>query len=587
MSIQDMAHGIIREYLKLHNYKEAYEAFEQEAMRRGIPKLFSKRLEMLEAVGITAQFREEFEKKKKGVAHLETSLEVLIKSYKETSVSEEKDVTQPRRVRRKRSQSIHHTTEETAVSQPEASQLETLLHKHQPSEGLNELTSPHPIVSLKDYLASNGGFSLFNSVLFGVKRQATIPDTWYQSFFCLSLLPKTKPKKTNFSVLHPRSWAIHQREGGPCGIIAVIQARMAKYLFYGAKPHILASTILIQALTIGLQNLAVEDIPVPFIEAVLSAIYETLELALKQSPTGCVYVVVPLTHRAFTRDFLQQLSSITPSDIVARQQLLRDIHERLGLTRIVEEMDDFEVITASSLVEIKDILSSLFYQFYAITTFPSSFIPAFVVSMILTRTLREIATTDFDSSNDAGSVPNIGLSSDSLFTNMNNASMELLNLFIHGRAVAGTHDGVITCDGFTLKGVDTPTDIGLLSIYEYYNYLTIGNNLKWGVLYPCFVLFNEAHYTCLFPIDKASMDIISTGLADRMFVSRKEVDMIYSDSLDDQSESVRLTLVLEGPVTCKREEDGVVDKSFVNQLIYTLFGASIVSISWNGTEPYL
>lgn len=72
-----------------------------------------------------------------------------------------------------------------------------------------------------------------------------------------------------------------------------------------------------------------------------------------------------------------------------------------------------------------------------------------------------------------------------------------------------------------------------------------------------------------------------------MFGSRKEVDVIYSDSLDDQSEAVRLTLTLEGPVTCKREEDGIRDKSFVNQLIYTLFGTSIVSISWNGAEPYL
>lgn len=582
-----MAHGIIREYLKLHDYTEAYEAFEREAMHRGIPKLFSKRLEMLEAVGITAQFREEFEKKKRGVPHLETSLEVLIKSYKEASASEEKEVAQARRIRRKRPQGIHRTIEETATSQPEAPQLETLLSKYQPSEGPGELISPHPIVSVKDHIAANGGFPLFKSVLFGAKRQATIPDTWYQSLFCLSLSPKTKPKKTSFSVLHPKSWAIHQREGGPCGVIAVIQARAAKYLFHGAKPRVLVSATLIQALTIGLQNLAAEDVPVPFIEAVLSAIYDTLELVLKWSPTGRAYLVVPATHRAFARDLLQQLSSVAPSDTVARQQLLGDIHGRLGLARIVEEMDDFEVITASSPAEIHGILSSLFYQFYAITAFPSSFIPALVVSVILTRTLREIAATDFDSSNNGSHGPSTGLSSDSLFTSMNNASMELVNLFIHGKAVAGTHDGVVTCDGFTLKGIDTPTDVGLLSIYEYYNYLTIGDNLKWGVLCPCFVLFNEAHYTSLFPIDKAAMDTISTGLADRMFGSRKEVDVIYSDSLDDQSEAVRLTLTLEGPVTCKREEDGIRDKSFVNQLIYTLFGTSIVSISWNGAEPYL
>lgn len=156
-------------------------------------------------------------------------------------------------------------------------------------------------------------------------------------------------------------------------------------------------------------------------------------------------------------------------------------------------MDDFEVITASSPAEIHGILSSLFYQFYAITAFPSSFIPALVVSVILTRTLREIAVTDFDSSNNGSHGPSTGLSSDSLFTNMNNASMELVNLFIHGKAVAGTHDGVVTCDGFTLKGIDTPTDVGLLSIYEYYNYLTIGDNLKWG--FSVHALFYSTKHT--------------------------------------------------------------------------------------------
>ena len=577
-----MAHGIIREYLKLHGYTEAYEAFEREAEQRGIPKLFSKRLELLNAVGITAQFREEFEKKRRGEPCLETSLDVLLKRYKEMSASEDKEAPQVRRVRRKRAHSMPHVVEEA-----ETPQRELALPEHYSTGEAKELISPHAIVPLKAHLDSNGGLPLFRSILFNSKRQATIPDTWYQSLYCLALSPKTKPKGSSLSMSNPKSWAIHQREGGPCGIIAVIQARATKYLFYGAKPHITVSSVLVQALTFGLLNLAAKDIPVPFIEAVLSAIYETLEITSRQSPTGDVYLVVPTTHRLFTRDLLQQLSSVPPSDETVRKQLLGDIHGRLGLKRIIEEMDDFEVITVSSLAEMSEILSSPFYQFYATTTLPSSFIPALVISVVLTRTLREVAYTDFDTSGAGGGMSGVDLSSDSLFTDMNNASMELVNLFIHGRAVAGTHDGVVTCDNFTLKGVDMPSNVGLLSIYEYYNYLTIGNNLKWGVLCPCFVLFNEAHYTCIFPIDKAAMDIISAGLASRTFNSRKEVDLLYSDSLDDQSETVRLTLILEGPVTCKREEDGIKDKSFVNHLLYTLFGSSIVSISWNGTEPFL
>lgn len=582
-----MAHGIIREYLKLHNYAEAYEAFEREAIQRGIPKLFSKRLEMLNAVGITEQFKEEFEKKKRGEPHLETSLEVLIQSYKDTFSIGFKEIVKSHRIRRKRPQTTSHVVEEAADIQQEAPKISALSQSHYFINTPDELSSSHPIVPLETHLKSHGGLSLFKSVLFNDKRHATISDTWYQSFYCLALSPKTKPKRTNFSILNPKSWAIHQREGGPCGIIAIIQARAAKYLFYGIKPHISASSVLLQALTAGLPNLAAEDIPVPFIEAILSAIYETLEVIMKQSPTGKLYLTVPITHRMFTMNLLQQLATIKSSDEDARKQLLKDIYDRLGLKRIIEEMDGFEVITVSSLTEIHAILSSTFYQFYAITYLPSSFIPSLVISAVLTRTLHEIINVDFDSPGDSSSLSNTGLSSGSLFTNMNNASIELVNLFIHGRAVAGTHDGIMMCDGFTLKGVDVPSSIGLLSIYEYYNYITIGNNLKWDVLCPCFVLFNEAHYTSLFPKDKAAMDIISTGLTDRTFNSRKEVDVVYSDSLDDQSEAIRLTLTLEGPVTCKREEDGIKDKSFVNHLLYTLFGASLTSISWNGAEPYL
>ncbi len=47
-----------------------------------------------------------------------------------------------------------------------------------------------------------------------------------------------------------------------------------------------------------------------------------------------------------------------------------------------------------------------------------------------------------------------------------------------------------------LKGIDNECDIGLVSIYEAYNYIIVGNNLKIPK-YPVWVCFNEAHYTAL------------------------------------------------------------------------------------------
>lgn len=47
-----------------------------------------------------------------------------------------------------------------------------------------------------------------------------------------------------------------------------------------------------------------------------------------------------------------------------------------------------------------------------------------------------------------------------------------------------------------LKGINSKTDIGLVSIYEVYNYIIVGNRLKVPT-YPVWVCYNEAHYTAL------------------------------------------------------------------------------------------
>lgn len=87
----------------------------------------------------------------------------------------------------------------------------------------------------------------------------------------------------------------------------------------------------------------------------------------------------------------------------------------------------------------------------------------------------------------------------SIFANYNNCSQELVNLMITGRAIPNLHDGDLDLDGIILQGTKERQDVGLLTIFEHYEYLTVGSNLKMPET-NIWIVFNEAHYTTLFTI---------------------------------------------------------------------------------------
>ena len=48
-----------------------------------------------------------------------------------------------------------------------------------------------------------------------------------------------------------------------------------------------------------------------------------------------------------------------------------------------------------------------------------------------------------------------------------------------------------------LKGIDKQSDIGLLSLFEHYKSIKVGNNLK-NPKFPIWVICSESHFTVLF-----------------------------------------------------------------------------------------
>ena len=116
------------------------------------------------------------------------------------------------------------------------------------------------------------------------------------------------------------------------------------------------------------------------------------------------------------------------------------------------------------------------------------------------------------------------------------ASQEAVNLLLVGRATSNVFDGDRrledevgnTEDVVTLRGIPSRGDVGFLTLHEAYGYYKVGDRLK-DPRDPVWVVYSESHYSVLFapPASKT---------ASRAF------DLYYWDGLANQDEVIRLSV---------------------------------------------
>ncbi|KAK6492096.1 putative ubiquitin carboxyl-terminal hydrolase MINDY-4 [Huso huso] len=119
------------------------------------------------------------------------------------------------------------------------------------------------------------------------------------------------------------------------------------------------------------------------------------------------------------------------------------------------------------------------------------------LSAILSRT-TDLVIKDFD-------VP-----TNSLIGAHGYCTQELVNLLLTGKAVSNVFNDVIELDSgngnsTVLNGITGRSDIGLLSLFEHYNLCKVGSYLK-TPKYPIWVICSESHFSVLFCVRKELMN---------------------------------------------------------------------------------
>ncbi|KAM7259609.1 hypothetical protein ACFE04_015350 [Oxalis oulophora] len=286
-----------------------------------------------------------------------------------------------------------------------------------------------------------------------------------------------------FSSDQETSMGLVQHEGGPCGVLAAIQAFVLKNLLF--TPDDLS-----KGAPLVPRDMSSSRWPIGRCTAFSN--FASLTNAAKA--------------RALVRsmgDILFSCGSNKRAVVVTLSAFCHDMGpgERLTDEMIAEALESLSIESASDLkkilrVEVHTSPANAFQSLEAKLPVFRSRMGAmlFLISALLSRGL-DIVQADRDD-------PSLPL----VTAPFGHASQEIVNLLISGEAVPNVFDGRMDLGGgMSLKGISTSVDIGFLTLLEYLNFCKVGQNLKCPK-YPIWVIGSESHYTVMFALDKSVQD---------------------------------------------------------------------------------
>lgn len=273
-------------------------------------------------------------------------------------------------------------------------------------------------------------------------------------------------------------YGIVQKKGGPCGVLAAVQACLMQEILFGKNK-----------VPQSFKNISRQD------RSRMLALALSTILWRAGGSTGAVVTVASDT-----------------SHIVSSTKFKHD-----------DVTEKLELYTFTAYEELS---SFLFQSIYEFETDGRPGVIQIMYSAILSRKAHKVRG-DFDVSEENTLIGSHGY-----------CTQELVNLLLTGRAVSNVFNDTIQLDSGTagepviLKGISGRAEIGFLSLFEHYKSCQVGTFYK-TPKNPIWVVCSESHFSVLF---SPRHDLISDWKAEKRF------DLIYYDGLSRQQEEIRLTI---------------------------------------------
>jgi hypothetical protein len=310
---------------------------------------------------------------------------------------------------------------------------------------------------------------------------ATLEDMqrWYSQGFSFS-------KNLNISNFP----GFRQAQGGPCGVLCVVQAELLVQLFFVHKlplsrfiePHVNIASALG---SVSFPELSEDILQDCFVEAILSILVRAA-----------------------------QPNSYATSGSISEGCLLRIVY--CDIQDLEKPFPGFDELTNLNLytITMTDTQSAkLFLKQHYNMYFSSQGCMLFLLSLVLTRGIAAIES-DMDQPG-------------TLISQFGHCTQDLVNLLIAGKATSNVMDGNIPLgdSGLTIKGIRSKCRIGYLTQLEALQLCQVGSYLKYPE-YPVWVIGSSSHFSVLFGTDIAiNEESESEKLQTRLQRAFKSIDI--------------------------------------------------------------
>ncbi|CAN4081162.1 unnamed protein product [Withania somnifera] len=333
------------------------------------------------------------------------------------------------------------------------------------NKNVNLVKGEEKNVNLAEELSIEEANELF-SMIFGCEVTKDILGQWSNQGIRFSPDPDT-------------SMGLVQHEGGPCGVLAAIQAFVLKHLLFFSDDLNMVSPSL--SGNLGLRRLANKESAGADTFSSLSE--EKKSRALVRAM--CEILFMCRSNRRVVIASLRTLdANLEESEGRSDDEVISKALEGLSIESGGNLQKVLIINTYTSLDDALQRLEALLPLFRS-----RMGAMLFLISALLSHGIDSVQADRDDPSQPLVTTP------------FGHASQEIVNLLLSGEAVANVFDGRMDLGGgMFVKGISKVVEVGFLTLLESLNFCKVGLHLKCPI-WPIWVVGSESHYTVLFALD--------------------------------------------------------------------------------------